>query len=190
MYLRPIQSAVAVLLLMSGCAGHRLESVEVLDSRSGMTVGALPEPMAFMERGVFAPLDTGKRPSFAYLGPVEWDRSGDYSYGFWVQVGPGDGKRIGDIHAPGALTLQFGAESVTLSAMETPQVAGDPYPLMAPGAQTAYFRVSAGMLRRMAASQELELKLLAADLTSVPFTPFRETHSALMQFVQARGITD
>ncbi len=51
-----------------------------------MTVGALPSPMTFMERGVFAPLDTGKRPSFAYLGPVEWDRSGDYTYGFWMQV--------------------------------------------------------------------------------------------------------
>ncbi len=190
MHLRSIQSTVVVLLLMSGCAGHRPKSVEVLDSRSGMTVGALPEPMTFMERGVFAPLDTGKRPSFAYLGPVEWDRSGDYSYGFWIQVGPGDGKRIGDIHAPGALTLEFSTESVTLSAMETPKVAADPYPLMAPGAQTAYFRISAGMLRRMAASRALELNLLAADLSSVHFTPLRETHSALMQFVQARDIAD
>ncbi len=153
-----------------------------------MTVGALPSPMTFMERGVFAPLDTGKRPSFAYLGPVEWDRSGDYTYGFWMQVGPGDGKRVGDIHSPGALTLKFGAESVTLSAMEMSNVANDPYPLMAPGAQTAYFRVPAGMLKRMAASRELELDLRAADLTSIRFTSFRETHSALTQFVEARDI--
>jgi hypothetical protein len=160
----------------------------MLDSRSGITVGALPLPIPFQERGVFAPLDTGKRPSHAYLGPVEWDKSGDFTYGFWIEVGPGDGQRIGDIHAPRALTLKFDRESVTLSAMESPKVAAAPYPRMAPGAQTAYFRVPAGMLKRMAASPALELNLLAADLTVVRFTPFRETHSALTQFVEARDV--
>jgi hypothetical protein len=153
-----------------------------------MTVGALPEPIAFEERGVFAPLDTGKRPSSAYLGPVEWDRSGDFTYGFWLQVGSGDGKRIGNLYAPGALTLKFDAETVTLSAMKSPEVTADPYPRMVPGAQTAYFKVPAGMLKRMAASHEIELNLLAADLTPVHFTPFRETRSALTQFVEARDV--
>ncbi len=72
--------------------------------------------------------------------------------------------------------------------MEMSNVANDPYPLMAPGAQTAYFRVPAGMLKRMGASRELELDLRAADLTSIRFTSFRETHSALTQFVEARDI--
>ena len=43
--------------------------------------GALREPIELVERAENAAFANGKRTSFAYLGPIDWDRSGDLTYG-------------------------------------------------------------------------------------------------------------
>jgi hypothetical protein len=71
---RPIQFALFVWLL-SGCASQSpVKSVEMLDERTGLTMGALPQPMAFTETGIYDLLVPDKQPSIVYIGPVEWDR--------------------------------------------------------------------------------------------------------------------
>jgi hypothetical protein len=189
--LRSIQFALMVSL-SAGCASQSpVKSVEMLDERTGMTMGALLQPMAFIETGIYDLLVPDKQPSIVYIGPVEWDRSGDFTYLLWVQVAPGvGGHRLDDIRARGAVNLKLDDGPVALSALELPVVASSPYRLMAPVGQTAYFSLDVALLKRMAASQRLALNLRAGDLTTVNFIPTQETRAALKQFLLDRGIAN
>src|SRR6202051_3960698 len=101
----PLITVVLPALMLTGCAGQSgSKPVEVLDDRTGMTVGALKEPIELVPGPQSALLLSRKHMTFAYLGPVEWNRSGTLSYGLWVHIAPGIDQRPGDIHAQGALT--------------------------------------------------------------------------------------
>jgi hypothetical protein len=66
--LRSIRFALIVTLL-AGCASQSpVKSVEVLDERTGMTMGALLQPMAFIETGIYDLLVPDKQPSIVYIG--------------------------------------------------------------------------------------------------------------------------
>jgi len=154
-----------------------------------MTVGAMLQPMPFIEAGIYDLLVPDKQPSIVYIGPVEWDRGGDFTYVLWVQVAPGvGGHRLDDIRTRGAVNLKLDDGLVALSALELPVVAGSPYHPMAPVGQTAYFSIDVALLKRMAASQRLALNVRAGDLTMVDFIPMQETRAALKQFMIDRGI--
>lgn len=156
-----------------------------------MTIGAMLQPMAFIETGIYDLLVPDKQPSIVYLGPVELDRSGDFTYLLWVQVAPGvGGHRLDDIRARGVVNLKLDDGSVALSAWELPVVAGSPYRPIAPLGQTAYFSIDVTLLKRMAASQRLALNVRAGDLTMVDFVPMQETRAALKQFMIDRGIAN
>jgi hypothetical protein len=187
--LRSFQFTLIVGLL-AGCASQSpVKSVEMLDQRTGMTMGALPQPMAFIETGIYDLLVPDKQPSVVYVGPVEWDRSGDFSYLLWVQVAPGvGGHRLDDIRARGAVNLKLDDGSVVLSALELPVVPSSPYRPMPPVGQTAYFSIDVPLLKRMAASHRLALNVRAGDLTMVDFIATQETRIALKQFMLDRGI--
>ncbi len=189
--LRSVKFAL-VGCLVAGCAGHAaVKSVEVQDDRTGMTMGALSQPMAFIESGIYDLLTPDKQPSIVYIGPVEWDRSGEYTYLLWVQVAPGvGGHRLDDIRVHGALNFRLDDGPVALSALKDPVLASSPYRPKAPVGQTAYFSIDVPLLKRMAASQRLTLNVRAGDLTMVDFIPMQETHAVLKQFMVDRGIAD
>ena len=190
MQLRMVPS-VMIALLLAGCVHQSaVKSVELLDERTGATMGALQEPIAFIETGLIALLATSpQQASIIYLGPVEWDRSGKYTYGLWIQVAPGvGGHRLDDIRARGAVTLKLDDGSVTLSTIDLPNEARSPYSPMVPWGQTAYFAIDVAMLKRMAATKKIALNVRAADLTMVEFIPFQETNTALTRFMHERGI--
>jgi len=187
---RLVQFALIACLVAGGVSQSAVKSIEVLDQATGMTVGALSRPLGFKETGIYDLLVPDKQPSIVYIGPVEWDRSGDLSYLLWVQVAPGvDGHRLDDIRAHGALSLKLDDGPVELSALDTPVAASSPYRLTAPVGQTAYFPVSVALLKRMAASRKLTLNVRAGDLTMVDFIPLQETRAALTQFIVDRDIT-
>jgi hypothetical protein len=188
--LRSVQFALVVCLL-SGCASQTsVKSVEMLDERTGMTMGALLQPMAFIETGIYDLLVPDKQPSIVYVGPVEWDRSGDFTYLLWVQVAPGvGGHGLDDIRARGAVNLKLDDGPVTLSALELPVVASSPYRPMAPVGQTAYFSIDVALLKRMAASQRLAVNIRAGDLTMIDFIPTQQTRATLKKFMIERGIS-
>jgi hypothetical protein len=187
--LRSFQFTLIVGLL-AGCVSQSpVKSVEMLDQRTGLTMGALIQPMAFIETGIYDLLVPDKQPSIVYVGPVEWDRSGDFSYLLWVQVAPGvGGHRLDDIRARGAVNLKLDDGSVVLSALELPVVPSSPYRPMPPVGQTAYFSIDVPLLKRMAASHRLALNVRAGDLTMVDFIATQETRIALKQFMLDRGI--
>ena len=99
-------SAVAVILaiaLLCACSTpSSIKPVEYLDDRTAMTVGSLKEPIELVPSlrqggGLRVITNLGKRLSFAYMGPVEWDRSGSIVYGLWVHIAPGTDRPIADI---------------------------------------------------------------------------------------------
>jgi hypothetical protein len=172
--------------LLVGCASHvPVESVERQDERTGITVATLAQPLTFTETGIYDPLSPDhNQATLIYMGPVAWDRMGNYSYLLWFQVAPGvDGHRIDDIRARGAISLQLDGGPVELSAITTPTKVGDPYPPIAPVGETAYFTVDLPLLKRMAASRKISLKIRAADLSLVDFLPLEESRAALEKFV-------
>jgi hypothetical protein len=181
---------MAVGLMAVACTAHSaIKSVEVLDARTGMTIAALQHPMAFVETGIYDLLTPDKQPSFVYLGPVEWNRGGEYTYVLWVQVAPGvGGHRLDDIRAPDSLNVTLDDGTVALSALNDPILASSPYRPKEPVGQTAYFSADVGLLKRMAASKRLALNVRAGDLTLVDFIPMQDTGAALRQFIADRGI--
>jgi hypothetical protein len=176
--------------LTAGCASlSSTKPVEVLDERTAVTFGALKEPIELVPSAQNAVLILGKRLTFAYLGPVEWNRSGALSYGLWIHVAPGNDRQTGDIHASAAVTLVLDDGPLELSLIEAPPLGRPPYRPVASWGQTAYFGLTVETLRRMAASTKLELSVRAADGSIVSFTPTVDTHSVLTQYLKNRDIT-
>jgi hypothetical protein len=188
--MRPLLQTVVIAGFLVGCVGQaEIKPAEVLDEQSGMTVGALQDPIEFVETSRNAAQVSGRRTSFAYLGPIEWDRMGEITYGLWIHVAPGNDTQVNDIHGRGAVTLQLDDGPVVLSLMDPPKLGHGPYQPIASWGQTAYFGVDAAMLKRMAASAKLSLDF-RAGASVIDFLPSHETHDTLMQFARSRGITD
>jgi hypothetical protein len=189
--LRSMLCALIACLVAGTPSLSAVKSVEMLDEVTGMTMGSLSRPMAFIETGIFDLLVPDKQPSIVYIGPVEWDRSGDFSYLLWIQLAPGvGGHRLDDIRARGALNLKLDDGQVELAALQGPVAAGSPYRPIAPVGQTAYFPINVALLKRMASSQRLALNIRAGDLTMVDFIPMQETRAALEQFINDRGLAN
>jgi hypothetical protein len=179
--------------LMAGCASQSsTRPVEVLDERTAVTFGALKQPIELLPSAAQdALLILRKRATFAYLGPVEWNRSGALSYGLWIHIAPGNDRQPpGDIHASGAAALILDDGPLSLSLMEAPKLGREPYRPVASWGQTAYFGLDVGTLRRMAKSSKLELDVRAPDGSTLSFSPTGDTRAVLKKYMQDRGITD
>jgi hypothetical protein len=181
-----------VLLLgsLGGCASPPSpRPVEVLDERTGVTLGELKEPIELVPVAQNTALIARKRGSIGYLGPVEWNRSGTISYGLWMHIAPAPERPPGDIHASGAVTLLLDDGPLVLVPIEAPKLGRDPYgKYVVSWGQTAYFDLSAESLRRMAASRKFEVDIRAADGSGTSFTPTLDTRAPLTRYAQARGI--
>jgi hypothetical protein len=173
--------------LLSGCAGRPSQPVESLDERTGITVTALKESIELLPSAQFVAAHKGA--TFGYMGPVEWNRSGEFSYALWVHIAPGNGAQPGDIHAPQALTLTLDDGPIPLSLMETPKPGREPYRQVASWGQTAYFNLTVETLRRMAASRKLELDIPAAEGSSIALTAAADMRAALTEYVRSRGLS-
>jgi hypothetical protein len=184
----------AVLLplgLHAGCATQSsTKPVEVLDERTGLTLASLKEPIELLPSAQSAALTFGKRTTFAYLGPVEWNRMGTIGYGLWVHIAPGNDRQAGDIHSPGAVTLVLDQGPLVLTPVDMPAMGHEPYTPVVSWGQTAYFDLSTETLKKMAASAKLELDVRAADGTTLEFFAGHDTRSALAAYLHDRGITD
>jgi len=186
-----------ILVLLSACASQpSSKSVEYLDDRTAMTVGSLKEPIELVpnlrQSGGLPVLGSlvGKKISFAYLGPVEWDPSGAIVYGLWIHIAPGNDRPIADIRSPTALTLVLDGGTRVLTPIDAPQLGRGAYQAAASWGQTAYFELTVEMLKQMAASVKLELNVRAADDSIVNFIAGGDTRETLTDYLHSRGITD
>jgi hypothetical protein len=185
---------VSVIALLNGCAApSSIKPVEYLDDRTAMTVGSLKEPIELVpslkQGGLHVITNLTKRLSFAYLGPVEWDRSGSIVYGLWVHIAPGTDHPVADIRSDGALTVVLDGGSRVLTPIDAPQLGRGAYTPVASWGQTAYFELTVDMLKQMASSEKLELDVRAADGSPVNFVASGDTRATLTDYLKARGIT-
>ena len=184
-----------ILVLLSACASQSsIKPVEYLDDRTAMTVGSLKEPIELVpsvhQGGLRVISSLTKKISFAYLGPVEWDRSGAIVYGLWVHIAPGNDHPIADIRSPAALTLVLDGGTRALTPIDAPQLGRGAYQPVASWGQTAYFELTVEMLKQMAGSEKLELNVRAADDSIVNFVATGDTRETLTGYLHSRGITD
>jgi hypothetical protein len=181
-------------VLLSACeSSSSIKPVEYLDDRTAMTIGSLKEPIELVpslhQSGLHL-LSLSKKASFAYLGPVEWDRSGTIVYGLWVHLAPGNDRAIVDIRSPAALTLILDGGARVLAPIDAPQLGRGAYQPVASWGQTAYFELTEEMLKQMAASEKLELNVRATDDSVVNFAATGDTRATLAGYLHSRGITD
>ena len=177
--------------LMAGCASQSsTKPVEVLDERSAVTFGALKEPIELLPSAQNAVQILRKRASFAYLGPVEWDRSGTLSYGLWVHIAPGIDRQPGDIHASGAVSLIVDDGPLAMTPTTAPNLGRDAYRQVVSWGQTAYFDFNVEALRRLAASRKLELDVRAVDGSIMIFSATQDTRAVLTEYMQARSLSE
>ncbi len=187
--------AICLFMLLSACSTPTtIKPVEYLDDRTAMTVGSLKEPIELVPSlkqagGLHLITNLGKRLSFAYLGPVEWDRSGSIVYGLWVHIAPGTDRPIADIRSNAALTLVLDNGTRVLRPIDAPQLGRGAYQPVASWGQTAYFELTVEMLKQMAASAMLQLDVRAADDSVVSFVATGETRETLTNYLHSRGIT-
>jgi len=178
-----------VLCALSGCADQApIRPAEVLDEQTGITSAALREPIEFMQSAASTVVVLGIQHSIAYLGPVEWNRSGNISYGLWLQLVPGNDGQLADIRAAGAVTLILDDGSLILSTIDAPKLRQEPYRPVVSWGQTAYFELSPATLARMAASQRLTLDFRGVGGSTLSFTPTHETRDILAEYARGRGI--
>jgi hypothetical protein len=185
-------SLILIVGLVGGCAMQSsTKPVEYLDERTATTVGALKEPIELTPAASASAAHRmiGRRISFAYLGPVEWDKAGAYEYGLWVHVAGGPNWTPADIRSPTTVTLVLDDDSVALVPIDAPQLGQGAYQPVATWGQTAYFELNVKMLQRMAASQKLNLDVRGTDGNTVTFVPDGDTRSVLGEFISARSLT-
>lgn len=176
-----------VFELIAGCASQSsIKPSEVLDERTGMTVGSLEKPIELVA-GAAATATPDRHLSFAYMGPVEWDNMGSISYGLWVHLAPGNEWRFDDIRAPGAVRLSLDDGTAALEVIEPPKLARGPYQSVASWGQTAYFGLDIATLKRMASSGKVELDFKAASQPAVRFTAGGDAAAVLTRYLHARG---
>ncbi len=178
--------ACVVAGLLSGCqGGPSVRPVELLDERTGQSVVALQMPLELQQGEI---LIVGRRPSIAYIGPVEWNRMGTIRTGLWVHVVQGNDRPLADIHATGALTLLIDDAAVELAPIEAPALGREPYQPAAPWGQSLYVGLDDTQLRRLAGAAHIGLRCRAADGSKVEFRSPRDTRATLQDYLQLRGI--
>jgi hypothetical protein len=190
----PLIAVVASSVLLNACGTPAsIKPVEYLDDRTAMTIGSLKEPIELVpslrQGGLHVITNLGKRVSFAYLGPVEWDRSGSIVYGLWVHIAPGNDRPIADIRSNAAVTIVLDNGTRVLTPIDAPQLGRGAYQPVASWGQTAYFELTVEMLKQMAASEKLELNVRAVDDSVVNFVASGDTRETLSDYMHARGIT-
>jgi hypothetical protein len=191
----PAVAICLITVLLSACGTpSTIKPVEYLDDRTAMTVGSLREPIELVPSlkpgGLRVITNLAKRSSFAYLGPVEWDRSGSIVYGLWVHIAPGNDRPFADIRSNAALTIVLDNGTRVLTPIDAPQLGRGAYQPVASWGQTAYFELTVEMLKQMAASEKLELDVRAVDDSVVNFVASGDTRETLTAYLHSRGITD
>ncbi len=183
-----------IIVMLSACStSSPIKPVEYLDDRTAMTVGSLKEPIELVpsvrQGGLHAITNLAKRSSFAYLGPVEWDRSGSIVYGLWVHIAPGTDRPLADIRSNAALTIALDKGTRVLTPIDAPQLGRGAYQPIASWGQTAYFELTVELLKQMATSEKLELNVRASDDSIVSFVASGDTRQTLTNYMHSRGIT-
>jgi len=171
--------AVFSILVLSACAGTGAQTMNRLDSSTGVTITYSAAPMVFYRD------ESGKAAharNFIHLGPLEVNRMGDFRYFLWLGVWntlqdsrPGetrDGFESIVIYADGEpLALEISGWTADAIGASEPV-----YLRPVSSAADAYYEVTVDHLRLIAASSDIRIQSTGSRPQS--YEPWDEQKSA------------
>jgi hypothetical protein len=152
----------ACVALLAACASAPVAMRQRLDTRTGLTVNALANPLELL-----APTYGGNRPAiFAYMGPFDINHMGAHSQFLWALV-PNDLPAT-----PPAIQCDGRAMdlSVQSNALDTLDLSQPPYEPAYPWSRQWYYVLSEDALECFAQAKMIDLQVSGTGAEATRFT--------------------
>jgi hypothetical protein len=182
---------ILVTLLGSGCVSTSVLVEERLDMGTGVTVTHATAPIVlYHDNSSYA----AHARDYVYLGPVEINRMGDYSYYLWLGIWStiSDAERSFQRDGFESVTLYVDGEPLQLElvgwTLESIGVSEPVYVKPVASAADAYYRVTIDQIRLIANAREIELHAGTAPVrVYLMWDRQGSAHASMREFVD-RGL--
>ncbi len=182
---------ILVTLLGSGCVSTSVLVEERLDMGTGVTVTHATAPIVlYHDNSSYA----AHARDYVYLGPVEINRMGDYSYYLWLGIWStiSDAERSFQRDGFESVTLYVDGEPLQLElvgwTLESIGVSEPVYIKPVASAADAYYRVTIDQIRLIANAREIELHAGTAPVrVYLMWDRQGSAHASMREFV-GRGL--
>ena len=186
-----LTSLILVTLLGTGCVTTSTLVEEKLDMGTGVTVTHATAPIVlYHDNSSYA----AHARDYVYLGPVEINRMGDYSYYLWLGIWStiSDAERSFQRDGFESVTLYADGEPLQLElvgwTLESIGVSQPVYIKPVASAADAYYRVTIDQIRLIADAREIELHAGTAPVrVYLMWDRQGSAHASLREFV-GRGL--
>jgi len=155
-----LSTAMLAILLNAGCVSTTTLVEEKLDLGTGVTVTHATAPiMLYRDNSAYA----AHARDYVYLGPVEINRMGEYSYYLWLGIWStiSDAERSYERDGFESITVYADGEPLQLElvgwTLESIGVSEPVYIKPVASAADAYYRVTIDQIRVIANAREIEL---------------------------------
>ena len=186
-----LTSLILVTLLSAGCISTSTLVEERLDIGTGVTVTHATAPIVlYHDNSSYA----AHARDYVYLGPVEINRMGDYSYYLWLGIWStiSDAERSFQRDGFDSVTLYADGEPLQLElvgwTLESIGVSEPVYVKPVASAADAYYRVTIDQIRLIANAREIELHAGTAPVRVYLMWDRQDSaHASMREFV-GRGL--
>ncbi len=186
-----LASLILVTQLCAGCVSTSTLVEEKLDMGTGVTVTHATAPIVlYHDNSSYA----AHARDYVYLGPVEINRMGDYSYYLWLGIWStiSDAERSFQRDGFESVTVYADGEPLQLElvgwTLESIGVSEPVYVKPVASAADAYYRVTMDQIRLIADAREIELHVGTAPVTIyLMWDRQGSAHASLREFV-GRGL--
>lgn len=186
-----LTSLILVTLLSAGCISTSTLVEERLDIGTGVTVTHATAPIVlYRDNSAYA----AHARDYVYLGPVEINRMGDYSYYLWLGIWStiSDEERAFQRDGFETITLYADGEPLQLElvgwTLESIGVSEPVYIKPVASAADAYYRVTIDQIRLIANAREIELHAGTAPVrVYLMWDRQGSAHASMREFVD-RGL--
>ena len=186
-----LTSLILVTLLSAGCISTSTLVEERLDIGTGVTVTHATAPIVlYRDNSAYA----AHARDYVYLGPVEINRMGEYSYYLWLGIWStiSDEERAFQRDGFESITLYADGEPLQLElvgwTLESIGVSEPVYIKPVASAADAYYRVTIDQIRLIANAREIELHAGTAPVrVYLMWDRQGSAHASMREFVD-RGL--
>jgi len=186
-----LTTLILVMLLCAACVSTSTLVEEKLDMGTGVTVTHATAPIVlYHDNSSYA----AHARDYVYLGPVEINRMGDYSYYLWLGIWStiSDAERSFQRDGFDSVTLYADGEPLQLElvgwTLESIGVSEPVYVKPVASAADAYYRVTIDQIRLIANAREIELHAGTAPVRVYLMWDRQDSaHASMREFV-GRGL--
>jgi hypothetical protein len=183
--LRNSCTALAIVTLMAACATTPDPLESRLDRTSGLTVATLKQAIVLARP---APYRATAARDYAYLGPVEINRTGSREHYLWVGMASTLDRKFFSETAPAATMLYLLVDGQPMTLPLSPwgeDIETPPYAVNTPVYEHLRARVSLDQLQRIAAADSVDVHIVARPTASDRYRLWGGRWSELADFAAA-----